>query len=381
MKICIVSDLYYPYPGGVSEHVHHSACELVKLGHNVSILTTNYDWLDSSFTENYDGESINIIRIGKAQRFYINKSVGIIPMALDLEKQVRSVIQDNNFDVLHIHSPNSFIGMLAIKHSRAINIATFHSASPKLNWHKYAIIPVYPFIRKLDGVIAVSTVALKTMKQSLPPKIVASIPPTVIIPNGVDTTKFSATVKPMSEFNKDKFFNILFVGRFEPRKGLDYLISAFQIVRKEIKSARLIVVGKGWLNDSIIKNNMEGITFVGFVEPALLPRYYASCNIFCSPATDRESFGIVLLEGMAAGACVIASNIDGYSQVVKDGEDGLLFEPKNPVAIADTIIKLYKEPELYNRLVAKGQQTALKYSWDKVTKEIEKFYYYVKENK
>jgi phosphatidyl-myo-inositol alpha-mannosyltransferase len=380
MKICIVSDLYYPYPGGVSEHVYHSACELVKLGHNVSILTTNYDWLNSSFTGEYD-KSINVIRIGRAQRFYINKSVGIIPMALDLEKQARSIIKENNFDVLHIHCPNSFIGMFAIKHSRAVNIATFHSASPKLSWHKYAAAVVQPYTKRLDGMIAVSEVALRTMKQSQTTKTVSAIPNITIIPNGVDTTKFSATVKPIPELNKGNFFNILFVGRFEPRKGLDYLISAFQLVRKEIKSARLIVVGKGWLNDTVIKNNMEGINFVGFVEPALLPSYYASCNIFCSPATDRESFGIVLLEGMAAGACVIASNIDGYSQVVKDGEDGLLFEPKNPVAIADTIIKLYKEPELYNRLVANGQQTALKYSWDKVTKEIEKFYYYEKENK
>ncbi|MDD2889123.1 MAG: glycosyltransferase family 4 protein [bacterium] len=380
MKICIVSDLYYPYPGGVSEHVHHSACELVKLGHNVSILTTNYDWLNSSFTGEYD-KSINVIRIGRAQRFYINKSVGIIPMALDLEKQARSIIKENNFDVLHIHCPNSFIGMFAIKHSRAVNIATFHSASPKLSWHKYAAAVVEPYTKRLDGMIAVSEVALRTMKQSQTTKTVSAIPNITIIPNGVDTTKFSSVVKPIPELNKGNFFNILFVGRFEPRKGLDYLISAFQLVRKEIKSARLIVVGKGWLNDTVIKNNMEGINFVGFVEPALLPSYYASCHIFCSPATDRESFGIVLLEGMSAGACVIASNIEGYSQVVKDGEDGLLFEPKNPVVIADTIIKLYKEPELYNRLVTNGQQTALKYSWDKVTKEIEKFYYYVKENK
>lgn len=369
MKVCIVSDLYYPYPGGIAEHVYHTACELKKLGHNVKILTTNYDWLDSLDVEHSD---IEVLRVGRAHRFHINKSVGVIPMGKGLSKQIRSILNYHKFDVIHIHAPNSFLAMKVVKYSRAKNIATFHAASPELTWHKFLYPCIQPYVRTVDGIIAVSGVALETMQRAL---ISKKKPAITIIPNGVDTERFSPLLEPIPKLKKDGNFNILFVGRFEPRKGLAYLMSAFKIIREQVKSAQLVVVGKGYSKmASEMKADSGGIKFVGFVEPQMLPRYYASCNVFCSPATDRESFGIVLLEGMAAGAVVAASRIPGYSQVVTDGEDGVLFEPKNPVSIAETIIKIYKDSELREHLVVNGRRTAMKYSWSKVTKEIENFY-------
>lgn len=372
MKICIVSDLYYPYPGGIAEHVYHTACELKKLGHDVKILSTNYPWLKSKDVEHPD---IDVLRVGRAHRVSINKSVGIIPMGFHLSRKIRSILNSYNFDIIHIHAPNSFLALRVVKYSKAKNIATFHAASPELKWHKFLYPFIQPYIRKVDGAIAVSSVALETMQRAL---ISKTKPLAIIIPNGVDAERFSPMLEPIPELKKEGKFNILFVGRFEPRKGLEYLISAFRIVRQQIPSAQLVVVGKGWakslFNDNAKFGSPEGIKFAGFVEHSLLPRYYASCNVFCSPATDRESFGIVLLEGMASGSAVIASRIPGYSQVITDGEDGLLFEPQNPSAIADAIIKIYKDVELRDRLVGNGRRTALKYSWSKVTKEIENFY-------
>jgi phosphatidylinositol alpha-mannosyltransferase len=154
---------------------------------------------------------------------------------------------------------------------------------------------------------------------------------------------------------------------------LKYLLEAFPIVRKKIPTARLIVVGKGWFG-RIKDLTARGIYFEGHISPYDIPKYYASCDLFCSPATGRESFGIILLEAMSSGKPVVASNIPGYKEVIKDGEDGLLVEPENPSLLAQAIIKVLTNKELSQKLSASGRKKALKYSWSIVTKRIEEFY-------
>ncbi len=379
MKVCIISDLYYPYPGGISEHVHHTALELKRLGHEVKILTTNYskkfDFCDSSTVL----QNTTVVRVGKAIPCSINKSIGVIPIGFNLSGKIQGFLNTrtngnitSNFDVIHLHTPNAYLPLFTIKHSKSLNIATYHSNAPKLKWHTYAARITRSYIDKVDGAIAVSDTALDAIERFI------DFPHT-IIPNGIDTERFSPEVEPFSKF-KNGGPNILFVGRFEQRKGLKYLLQAFREVRKKMPTARLIIVGSK--NRSQQKTtNQKGIYFEGRVSPENVPRYYASCDIYCSPAIGGESFGIVLLEAMSSGKPVIASNIFGYREVITDGEDGILVEPKNPDALAQKLIEILANKELTTRLGKNGRKTALKYSWEKVTKRIESFYYEIAEKK
>ena len=165
----------------------------------------------------------------------------------------------------------------------------------------------------------------------------------------------------------------------EKRKGLKYLLEAYSRLKWEHPNIRLIVVGPGNLGkDShriLSARNPQDVTLVGGVSYQDLPRYYASSDIFCSPATGQESFGIVLLEAMAAGKPIVASAIEGYMGIVKPGEQGLLFPRKNSEALADTLATLITDPELAARMGATGRQMVEQYRWKVVAQQAETYYY------
>jgi phosphatidylinositol alpha-mannosyltransferase len=392
MRVCVVSDLYYPYPGGISEHVHHTAYELSRRGHEVTILTTNYPNLNIG-AEAGNEEKVRIVRVGRAMPRPTNKSMGIMPIGFGLSRKVKQVM-NRGFDIVHVHGMSPFLPLMAAKYSTGVNILTFHGSMPGTNMYKYVAFLLQAYIRKAHAIIAVSNEALETLKRFVRDN--HTITPVdndlagfvsgryvnvryKIIPNGIDASRFSPRAKAFSRFSSGGP-NILFVGRFEPRKGLNYLLEAFPEVQKQLPEARLIIVGKGWRDRT--GNPATGSTtgaknvfFEGFVTRELLPRYYASCDVYCSPATGRESFGIVLLEGMASGKPVIASDIPGYRDVVTHGSDGLLVKPEDPKALAQTLIKVLTNKELSTQLSKHGPETATRYSWDRVTRDIEEFYH------
>jgi phosphatidylinositol alpha-mannosyltransferase len=392
MRVCIVSDLYYPYPGGVSEHVHHTAYELSRRRHEVTILTTRYPNLDIG-VETGDLQKVRVVRVGRAMPRPTNKSMGIMPVGFELSRKVKQVM-DEGFDIVHMHGMSPFLPLMAGKYSRAVNILTFHGSMPGTNVYKYVAALLQAYIKKADAIIPVSHEALETLKRFVKDNhIVTPVDDELagfvrgkyvnvrykIIPNGIDSVRFSPETSPFPRFNGGGP-NILFVGRFEPRKGLKYLLEAFREVQEQLPEARLIVVGKGWRDkteDSTAHDAMRArnVFFEGFVTRELLPRYYASCHVYCSPATGRESFGIVLLEGMASGKPVIASDIPGYRDVVTHGLDGLLVKPEDSEALAQTLIEVLTNKELSAQLSKHGPETAARYSWDEVTRDIEEFYH------
>jgi phosphatidylinositol alpha-mannosyltransferase len=174
--------------------------------------------------------------------------------------------------------------------------------------------------------------------------------------------------------------NILFLGRHEKRKGLRYLLKAFEQVKASRPNTRLIIVGGfderqrrsyvRWLSDKHVKD----VIFAGFVPLETLPRYHHSSHIYCAPNTGNESQGIVLLEAMAAGLPVIASNIDGFAGVITDGVDGLLVRPKDVDALARTIIRLVDDPALREQLSKLGSERAQHFSWERVSRRVLSYY-------
>ncbi|MFC1941099.1 glycosyltransferase family 4 protein [Chloroflexota bacterium] len=367
MKIALVSPYDFAYPGGVTNHISALDVRFTKMGHEVKVIAP------ASKAVTVFGD--RFIPIGKPRPIPSSGSIIRITISLRLAPEIKAVLDREKFDIIHLHEP--FMPMLCsavLRFSNSVNIGTFHACqgSPGYDFGK----PVSTIMlklrrRKLDGKIAVSKPAMEFASKYIPGYY-------NIIPNGVNLEHFSPNVPPIEEFCDGKQ-NVLFVGRLEHRKGLIYLIKAYQQVKREIPNSRLIVVGPGtrlrkryekWIK----RNGLEDVIFVGRVSYDDLPRYYKTADVYCAPSTSRESFGIVLLEAMAVGKPIVASNIDGYSRVVTDGEDGLLVPPKNSRALAEALIYLLSNEKLRQRMAEKGRLRAEENSWDKIAQRVLDYY-------
>jgi phosphatidylinositol alpha-mannosyltransferase len=242
-------------------------------------------------------------------------------------------------------------------------VGTFHASGGKPWYNMFSPIAKWylnRWFRKLDGRIAVSQVALSYVN-----KYFAS--DYVIIPNGVDTQHFHEKVTPFDNFNDGKT-NILFVGRLETRKGFEYLLEAYKLIKPEVPSCRLIQVGPGVrlrkkYEKFVRQYGLPDVSFRGYAAYKDLPRYYKTADIVCFPATGRESQGIVLLEAMSVGKPVIASDIDGYSSVLNDGVEGIAVPPRDSYRLAEAILRLLRNKQLRQQMGNRGIPRAREYDW------------------
>ncbi len=366
MKICLVSDPYYPYPSGVSEYTHYLAKYLRRLGHTVKILTTHYK---------EEVPEPDVFRVGRVFYIPMNKSFATLSVGWDIPRKVKYFLEQEKFDVIHTMGPfPPSISFFALHYSRALNITTFHSTGFKYyRAGSYIFRRLFQkYIRKLHGLIAVSETARDTFMPYIPGEY-------TIIPNGVDLERFHPRVSPFPEF-KGKKNKILYLGRLDRRKGLIELLKALPLIKEELKEVLLIVVGKGPLENEcrrLVANLglTDSVIFRGYAPAKEIPSYYASCDIYCSPALGGESFGIVLLEAMAVGKPVVASRIPGYDRVIIDGYNGLFFNPHNKGEIAEKIIEVLSNDSIRQRLIRNGLEFVKNYSWDNMAKKIEDFYY------
>lgn len=359
MKIGIVTPTYYPYPGGVPEHVYHTYLELSASGHDVRVVTTRFG----------PGEAPNeehVIRVGRSVSVPANGSMCPVAMGVRMRARVREVLGRENFDVLHLHEPlMPALCLSVLAEATGPIVGTFHANNDGAIGYRAFKPMLAPHFDKLSARIAVSSEARRTIGDHFGGEY-------VIIPNGVDVARFS-DAEPIQEL-RDGSFNILFVGRMEPRKGAKHLFRAFGTIAREVPAARLVVVGGGPMARyyrSFVPDEVAGrVLFAGRVSGEMLARHYATADVFCSPATGGESFGIVLIEAMAAGAAVVASDIPGYRDVVEDGVTGLLTLRASPESIADTIVSLARDGGLRKSLIESAAANVRQYSWDRVTARI-----------
>lgn len=359
MKIGIVTPTFHPYPGGVAEHVHHEYLELSRLGHEARIVTSRFGPGESSVEH-------DVIRVGRAFSVPANGSICPVAFRPGMTARLREVFDRERFDVLHVHEPlMPFLSLSAVDAARAPVVGTFHASNDSaLGYRMFAGVLGKRF-RKLARRICVSEAA----RASVSPYFGGTYD---IIPNGVDVERFSQA-EPLEEL-QDGLFNILFVGRLEPRKGAKHLFMAMPEILSRVPSARLTVVGSGPLSGHyrsfLPEACLERVRFEGRVSGELLARHFATADVYCSPATGGESFGIVLLEAMAAGAAIVASEIPGYRDVVEHGRTGMLVEPRSPEALAGAIVRLHKDPVFLRRLVEGARAAVGRYAWECVTGEI-----------
>src|SRR3989304_931615 len=219
MKIALVSPYDYPYPGGVTAHIHHLDEEFTRLGHTVKVIAPS-----SSDEDVLERE--NVLKVGSVVRIPSNGSVARITLSLRLSGKVKQILEREQFDVVHLHEPLlPALPLTVLRHSHALNVGTFHAYSRNPIAYFYARPILKRFFRKLDGVTAVSEAARDFVLRHFPADY-------AIFPNGIDPERFSQALAPLPQFADSKR-NILFVGRLEKRKGFKYLLRAFQRVKQE----------------------------------------------------------------------------------------------------------------------------------------------------
>ncbi|HEY6608565.1 MAG TPA: glycosyltransferase family 4 protein [Candidatus Limnocylindria bacterium] len=363
LKIGIVSPYGYPHPGGVNEHVRFTYEALRRMGHDAWIITSKYG-------RERESEG-HIIRLGTGWAAPSNGSVGRVTLGLRFKNQARELLATQRFDILHFHEPLvPFLSPTMLDASDTVNVATFHAFGGFSPSYWIGSRFAGRLANKLDGRIAVSGAARHFISRYFPGDY-------RIIPNGVDLDRFSRA-EPFEEL-RDGTLNILFVGRFEERKGLGDLLKAYHRLRKRKVDARLLVIGAGPKQREYKRfvglRGIRDVEWLGRVSDADKVRYFASSDIFCAPNTGQESFGIVLLEAMAAGVPIVASDIHGFKRVVERNVQGLLVEPKNPRALAAALYRLARDPDLRHDMGDAGRARAPEFSWDRVTEQIVDFYH------
>lgn len=364
LHIGIVTQAYYPVLGGVTEHVWALSKELEKRGHRVTVI--------AGTARSPDDRGLRVLRIGFQLPIMSNGARVSITVGYRLARTLREIEEREEFDVVHIQSPlDPFIPLAALRSMERPKIGTHHTtrdSNPLC-----ALFPQFfgRMLGRLSANIAVSHSAEGLVKQYFPNT------PFHIIPNGVDTERFSTRIEPYPKL-RDGVPTILFVGRMDPRKGARFLFGAMPYLEKKLPQYRIVVVGTGWMRkvyDKFIPLTLQHrVQFAGYASPEELPRYYRSADIFCSPALGGESQGIVLLEALASGTPIVASDIEGYRWVIEPGRHGLLVPPKSPRHIAEALIDVLSSPARHEAMARACREHALTYAWPKMVDQIEPIY-------
>lgn len=348
----------------MTQHVLHLQREFEGLGHDVRIIAPSSD-------RQLEKHIVNVYRVGRVTRVRANGSIARITLSFRLSRRVRDILRNERFDVVHAHEPlMPALPPTILRYSDALNIGTFHAHRGSYYGYFYGRPVLKRVFGNLDGRIAVSRAAKKFVQQYFQSRY-------TIIPNGVDYDRF-ATAEPLPEL-MDGRPNVLFVGRPEKRKGLGYLIRAYPAIKNSFPTARIVVAGAGdWERDRYHSytqtHGMEDILFLGYQADDVLPSLYRSAHVFCSPATRGESFGIVLLEAMAAGVPVVASDIEGYRDVVSSGKQGLLVPPGDERALAEAVCRLLQDATTRTEMGVAGQAWATHFAWPQVAQRVLTFY-------
>jgi phosphatidylinositol alpha-mannosyltransferase len=345
--------------GGVKSHIAHLAALFREWGHEVVVFAP------ASEPERVAGECVVM---GRPRSIRVSGSVARVTFAWK-SPEVKELLAQEPFDIIHLHEPlMPLLPYHFLRYATCATVGTFHAAKDRGNrFYGYTTRITRRYFRRLDGKIAVSPAAASLISRYFAGYF-------NIIPNGIDYEHFRREREPLPEFMDGKL-NILFVGRPEKRKGLKYLLRAYIRIKQQEPNVRLIVVGAGdFSRYERLMAPIGDVVFRSYVPYDELPRYHRSAHVFCAPNTGNESQGYVLLEAMAAGLPVIASNIEGFAGVITDELDGVLTRPKDSVGLAATIIRLLRDPRLRAELGARGQAQAAHYSWDNVARRVLSYY-------
>jgi phosphatidylinositol alpha-mannosyltransferase len=359
LKIGIVCPYSWDTPGGVQNHIRDLAEFLIAAGHDVSVLAPA---IDESKLPSY------VVNAGKPISIPYNGAVARVLFGPVAFARVRQWISQGEFDLLHLHEPAiPSISLLACWAADGPMVGTFHAAA-KRQKIIFAIGPILePAIEKLSARIAVSEAARLTLTDHLDTDA-------VIIPNGIYATRYAdGQIQQRWSGN-----TIGFIGRFEePRKGLSVLIEALPVIARFAPDVRVFVAGPGDPHEALteidpqLRNRFE---FLGKITEKDKADFMSSIAIYVAPNTGGESFGIILAEALAGGACVVASDIPAFDDLLGQGRFGSLFESENSTELAKIVIDLLRDKEKRSTFARAGKEHAQIFDWDVVAKQIYSVY-------
>lgn len=344
MKIGMICPYSFDEPGGVQAHILDLAAHFIAQGHEVQVLGPCGPHTDVPDF---------VVRGGRSYPVPYNGSVARIAFGPRVQRVIKKFIAAGNFDVLHIHEPNSpSFSMLALRVVEGPVVATYHASSERSRALKFMSIVLRPWLEKILGGIAVSEMARRWQVEQL-----GGDP--VLIPNGVHTARFAALQTPSNVVPE-----IVFLGRLdEPRKGLSVLLQALDALNEEF---RCTVIGGGRPQPH------PKVDFVGKVSDEEKAKILGRADIYVAPNLGGESFGIVLVEAMAAGCAVLASDLEAFQAVAEDA--ALYFPAGDSNAMATQLRRLITESNLRNELTRAGQVRAQRFDWDTIAHDVMRVY-------
>jgi phosphatidylinositol alpha-mannosyltransferase len=364
VRVGIVCPYTWDVPGGVQVHVRDLAESLLELGHEVSVLAPfDGDAAQAGAVPDY------LVPAGRTVPVPYNGSVARLCFGPVSLTRTRRWLRKGRFDVLHLHEPTvPSLSMLACFAAKGAMVATFHTATARSRALQVFGTTLQPALEKITGRIAVSPAARKVVVEHLGHDA-------VLVPNGVFVDHF-AGASPLAGLPARP--RVVFLGRIdEPRKGLQVLLEALPLVLKGIPDLELLVAGPGdleELEEELAEDLRPHVRLLGLVAEADKASVYASGDVYCAPNTHGESFGIVLIEAMAAGTPVVASDLPAFRRVLDDGEAGVLVPVGDAVALADALVDLLTDPERRRRLASSASRFVHAYDWHHVARQVVEVY-------
>ena len=356
MRVGLVCPYSWDIPGGVQAHVRDLAEALIDLGHEVSLLTPADE--DTPLPP-------YAVSAGRALPVRYNGSVARLQFGPVSAARARRWLREGRFDVLHLHEPSTLsLSLTVLMLARGPIVATWHSSMTRSRTLSALSGPLQPFLEKISGRIAVSAAARRLQVEHLGGDAVE-------IPNGVAVAHY-ATAEPLPGYPRPG--TVGFLGRYdEPRKGMPVLLDGLARLAPDRPELRLLIAGRGDADGllSELPPVLAGrVELMGQVSEADKARMLRSIDVYCAPNLGGESFGIILLEAMAAGAPIVASDLDPFRRVLDDGRAGTLFRTGDPAALAKALAGLLDDPARRQRLVEIGAEVVAGYDWPVVAKQI-----------
>jgi phosphatidyl-myo-inositol alpha-mannosyltransferase len=361
MRVGIVCPYVWDVPGGVREHVSGLAEALMELGHDVSVIAPA------------DDETVlppYVVPAGRAIPVPYNGSIARLSFGFLSAGRVRRWLKDGNFDVLHVHEPAApSLSLLACWVADGPIVATMHAALPRSRALHAAGPILASALEKISGRIAVAEAARSTLVEHMGGDA-------VLIPNGVNVRRYEKA-EPLPGF-PGTGGTLGFLGRMdEPRKGLDILLAGFSLLAAERPELRLLIAGRGDPDDVLSQvpaPYRHRVVLLGEVSDDDRVRMLHSVDVFCAPNTGGESFGYVLVEAMASGAPIVASDIDAFRQVLRGGKAGELFEVGNPIGLAAAAGRLLDNPGYRAALATAASAAVQSLDWSVVARDVVRVY-------
>ena len=370
MRIGMVCPYSFDEPGGVQIHAIELCAELQRRGHTVSLIGPGEDNPElPSFVET-GGPSIPIKYNGSVARLSFGPRTII---------NIRRWVRRHQFDLLHIHEPNSpSYSMLSLAQVTGPIVATYHASASESRLLRWALPILRPFLDRIQGGIAVSEQARKWQVEN-----VAGDP--VLIPNGVDTSIYIDAL-PLADVAAGRP-RMMFLGRFdEPRKGLQVLLAAMPHIVRAVPDVELLIAGGGSVDKLESRLDAIGLThsrepgsdatvrILGRVSDEMKAAALAASDIYIAPNTGGESFGIILVEAMASGAAVLASDIPAFVAVGQNGDAAKLFVNEKSDDLAVKAISLLQDDKGRQSLADRGVMRSQDFDWSTVATQVEQVY-------